>query len=160
MEVMLTKDVEGLGYAGEIKNVAGGYARNYLIPRGLAVPATKGIRKQAAALREAAERRRARQLSEAQALAEKLSQITLRFTAKAGENDRLYGSITSQDIAEAIERETGQAVDRRRIELEHPIRELGTHQVAIRLMSDVVPQVTVVVEREGEEEKAPAEEAE
>ncbi len=148
MEVLLLKDVEGLGHAGEIKKVAGGYARNFLIPRGLAVVADKGARKQAAHLREATERQQARQTSAAQALANKLSELTLRFTAKAGENDRLYGSITAADIVEAIEREIGQAVDRRHVELEHPIRELGTHQVAIRLMPNIIPRVTVVIERE------------
>ncbi len=157
MEVLLVKDVEGLGEAGEIKEVAGGYARNYLIPRGLAVPADKAARKRAAALREAAARRRARQESEAQTLAERLSALTLQFKAKVGEKDRLYGSITSGDIAEAIEREIGQAVDRRRILLEHPIRELGTHKVAIRLMPNIVPEITVVVEREGEEAEDSAE---
>ncbi len=160
MKVMLTQDIEGLGQAGEIKEVAGGYARHYLIPRGLALPATKGVRKQAAAIREAAERRRAREMNEAQALAEKLNALTLRFTARAGESDRLYGSITSSDIAEAIEREVGQAVDRRHIELERPIRQLGTHQVSIRLMSNVIAQVTVVVEREGGEEAEQSEEQE
>ncbi|HEY63260.1 MAG TPA: 50S ribosomal protein L9 [Caldilineae bacterium] len=161
MKVMLIQDVEGLGLAGEIKEVAGGYAQHYLIPRGLAIAATKGVMKQAKAIREAAERRRARELNEAQALAEKLNQLTLRFTARAGESDRLYGSITSADIAEAIEREVGQAVDRRHIQLERPIRQLGTHQVSIRLMPNVTAEITVVVEREGgEEEKASSEEAE
>ncbi len=148
MEVLLLKDVEGLGQAGQIKKVAGGYARNFLIPRGLAVPADAGARKQAESLREASERRQQRQLSEAQALAARLDGLTLRFKARAGENDRLYGSITNADIAEAIEREIGQAVDRRHIELERPIRELGTHKVPIRLMAKIEPVVTVVVERE------------
>ena len=152
MEVLLIQDVEGLGQAGEIKEVAGGYARNYLIPKGYAVPADKSARKRAAALREAAEKRRARQVAEAQTLADRLNALTLRFQAKVGEKGRLYGSITSGDIAEAIEREIGQEVDRRRIQLEHPIRELGTHKVAIRLMPELIPEVTVIVEPEGDEE--------
>ncbi|MCS7221939.1 MAG: 50S ribosomal protein L9 [Anaerolineae bacterium] len=148
MEILLLKDVEGLGHAGEIKKVAGGYARNFLIPRGLAVPADAGARKQAEAMREASQRRQQRQLSEAQALAAKLNGLTLRFKVKVGEKDRLYGSITNVDIAEAIEREIGQKVDRRHIELERPIRELGIHKVPVRLMAKIEPVVTVVVERE------------
>lgn len=148
MEILLLKDVEGLGHAGEIKKVAGGYARNFLIPRGLAVPADAGARKRAEAIREASQRRQQRQLSEAQTLAAKLNGLTLRFKVKAGEKDRLYGSITNADIAEAIEREIGQTVDRRHIELERPIRELGVHKVPVRLMAKIEPIVTVVVERE------------
>lgn len=150
MEILLIKDVEGLGHAGQIKKVASGYARNFLIPRGLAVAATAGARKQAEQMLEAAKRRQEHQLTEAKALAEKLSAITLRFTAKAGENDRLYGSITAADIAEAIARELGREVDRRHIELERPLRELGEHYVPIRLHANVEPSVRVVIEREGE----------
>ena len=148
MEILLLKDVKGLGRAGEIKKVAGGYARNFLIPRGFAVPADAGARKRAESLREISQRRQQRQLSEAQTLAAKLSGLVLRFKVKAGEKDRLYGSITNVDIAEAIAREIGQTVDRRHIELTRPIRELGTHQVPIRLLAGIEPVVTVVVERE------------
>ena len=154
MEVLLIKSVEGLGTPGQIKKVAGGYGRNFLIPRGLARAATESARKQAATLHEAEQRRQARQVSEAQALANRINAITLRFTAKAGEGDRLYGSITSADIAEAVERELDQAIDRRHIELERPLRELGTHKVAIRLQTNIEANVTVIVEREGEEPAA------
>ncbi|GAB4557449.1 MAG: 50S ribosomal protein L9 [Anaerolineae bacterium] len=155
MDVLLLKDVEGLGHAGEIKKVAGGYARHFLIPRGLAVIADESARKKAAQIREAAERRRQRQTLEAKALAEKLQALTLTFRVRAGANDRLYGSITAQDIAEAIASQIGQEIDRRLVQLEHPIRELGTHRVPIRLMADIIPKVTVEVVREGETETEP-----
>lgn len=148
MQVLLKKDVPGLGHAGEVKRVADGYALNYLIPRGLATAATEGALKQAQQLKEATERQRQRQQSEAERLAQKLSGLTLTFKAKAGDGDKLYGSVTSADIAEAIAKATGEVVDKRRIELAHAIKELGTHQVLLRLAPETVATVTVVVERE------------
>ncbi len=148
MDVLLTKDVPNLGQAGQIKKVARGYARNFLIPKGLAVPATKGAVKQTKLQQQAEARRQQRLENQAEALAQIISRTTLTFQAKAGESDRLYGSITNADLAEALERETGQTIDKRKIELSDPIRELGTHLVAIRLLGDVAPEVTVIVERE------------
>lgn len=148
MNVLLKKDVEGLGHAGDIKKVADGYARNYLIPRGLAVPADKGVSKQVEQLKAAAERRHQREQQAATALAEQLSSLTLTFKARAADSDRLFGSITAADIALALEQATGREVDKRLVQLEHPIRQLGTHKVPVRLMAGVVPEVTVVVERE------------
>lgn len=152
MDVILTQDVPGLGMAGEIKTVADGYGRNYLIPKGLAILATKSARKQIADIQRLAEKRRARQRGSLQILAERLSGLTLTFTVKAGEGDRLYGSITSSDIAEAIQEAIGEEVDRRRIMLHRPIKTLGDHPVPIRLMADLVPEVIVAVKKEQEEE--------
>jgi len=148
MRVLLIETVDNLGSAGQVKKVADGYARNFLIPRGLAVPATAGALKQAELRRQAESRRQKQEEVKAESLGRTLSQVTLTFQVKAGEKDKLYGSITSADIAEAFERETGQAIDKRKIELEEPIRELGSYDVAIRLLSDLAPRVTVIVERE------------
>jgi large subunit ribosomal protein L9 len=148
MEVLLLKDLSQLGRAGEVKRVAEGYARNYLIPRGLAVMATPGAIKQAEKQREAAARRQVKELSQAQALAQALDGLTVTFQARAGESDRLYGSITSANIAEALEEQVGQEVDRRKIDLEEPLKQLGTHAVTIRLAPQAEAKVAVVVERE------------
>jgi large subunit ribosomal protein L9 len=149
MDVLLKKDVDGVGLAGDIRSVADGYARNYLIPKGLAIPANKGAAKQAQQIKDAADRRRDRERRAAMSMAEKLEALTLNFKARAAETDRLFGSITASDITLAIEQATGEAIEKRQVSLDHPIRQLGTHQVPVRLMADVVPQVTVVVEREG-----------
>lgn len=148
MKVLLTETVDNLGRAGEVKKVADGYARNLLIPKGLAVPATEGALRHAELRRQAEGRRQKREEMKAESLARALSQVTLTFQAKAGETDKLYGSITSADIAGALERETGQAIDKRKIELEEPIRELGSYYVPVKLLSDLAPLVTVIVERE------------
>ena len=158
MEVILLKDVPRLGRAGELRNVAPGYARNYLVPEGLATLVTKGALKQLE-LQSQAEARRMRQLEvEARELAAQLEGVTLTLTAKTGEEDRLYGSITSGDIADALESEIGKSVDRRKIELEEPIRELGTYSVPFKLLSDLAP--TIVVEVIKKEEEAGEKEAE
>jgi large subunit ribosomal protein L9 len=148
MKVLLIETVDNLGSAGEVKKVADGYARNFLIPKGLAVPATAGALKQAELRRQAESRHQKQETVKAESLARTLSQVTLTFQVKAGEKDKLYGSITSADIAEAFERETGQAIDKRKVELEEPIRELGSYDVPIKLLLDFAPRVTVIVERE------------
>ena len=148
MEVLLLEDIDGLGLAGEIKKVADGYARNYLIPRGMASLATPGAIRQAELQRQSAAQRMAKELSEAQALAQVLDGVTVTFQARAGESDRLYGSITNVNIAEALEEKVGQEVDRRKIDLEEPLKELGTHAVTIRLAAEAEAKVTVVIERE------------
>ena len=160
MEILLKQDVENLGSAGDIVNVKPGYARNYLIPRGLAMPATPGLRKQANQIKQAAERRRLRELKTAQDLADRISQVTLRFKAKAGESGRLYGSITSTAIAEALADDLGTEVDRRRIRMDHPLRELGEHPITIHLTQGVDATFQVVVEPEGELEKGQLSETE
>jgi large subunit ribosomal protein L9 len=145
MEVILVQDVDRLGQVGDVCKVAPGYARNYLIPNGLAVLATKGQLKELEQ-RQRAEARREKQLEgEARELADKLDGVTLTISAKTGEKDRLYGSVTSGDIAQALEEETGMAIDRRKIELEEPIRQLGIYTVPIRLLSEVVPTIRVDV---------------
>ena len=148
MEVLLLRDVEQLGQIGEIKRVADGYARNFLIPRGLATIATPGAVKQAELLRQRDARRQEKELNEAQALAQELDGRSVTFQARAGESDRLYGSITNANIAEALEEQVGQDVDRRKIEMEEPLKELGTHAVTIRLAPGAEAKVTVVIERE------------
>lgn len=151
MKILLIQDVENLGKAGDTKKVPDGYARNFLIPKGLAVLATEGATKRAQVQRNVKAKIQRKAEEEAASMAEILWQLTLTFKAKAGEKDKLYGSITSSDIAEALERQIGQAFDKRKIQLKGAIRELGTHKVPIRLIPDVVPEVTVVVEREEEE---------
>jgi large subunit ribosomal protein L9 len=150
MKILLTQDVDNLGKAGEIKVVPDGYARNFLIPRGMAVLATEGAAKQARSQGQARAKRRRQAEEKAASLAEILWQVVLTFKAKAGEKDRLYGSITSSDIIEALERETGRAFDKRKIQLKGAIHELGTHHVPIKLMTGVTPEITVVVKREEE----------
>jgi large subunit ribosomal protein L9 len=150
MKILLIQDVENLGKAGETKRVPDGYARNFLIPKGMAVLATEGAMKQTKLQRRAEDKRQRQAEEEAASLAEILWQLTLTFKAKAGEKDRLYGSITSADIVESLERETGRAFDKRKVQLKGAIRELGVHRVPIKLMTDVMPEITVVVEREEE----------
>jgi large subunit ribosomal protein L9 len=148
MEVLLLKDMEPLGLAGEVKRVSNGYARNYLFPKGLAVEATPGAIRQAEHRQKAAARRQAKEISEAQALAQILDGMTVTFQARAGETDRLYGSITSSNIAEVLGERIDREVDRRKIDLEEPLKELGTHAVTIRLAPGAEAKVTVVIERE------------
>ena len=151
MKVLLLKDVPELGEAGEVFAVAGGYARNYLMPRGMAVLATKGALKQADEIKQAGIRRRAQERSNAEAQATMISGKRLLFAANAGENDRLYGSVTAADIAERLAESVGFDVDRRRIQIEHGLRDLGIHDVTIRLMPDISATFQVAVVRDGED---------
>ena len=148
MEVLLLKDVDKLGKAGEVKQVADGYARNYLIAKGLAIVPSEGARKQQEAIQRDRVRKERRFEEEAGRLGDAIAGLSLTFTAKTGEGGKLYGSITNADIAERIEAQIGQEIDKRRVELEEPLRELGTFPVKVRLASDVVPEVTVVIEQE------------
>ncbi|MCC6168196.1 MAG: 50S ribosomal protein L9 [Caldilineaceae bacterium] len=150
MKILLTQDVSNLGLAGEIHAVAGGYARNYLMPRGLAVLATRGALKQAEEIKQAGMRRRARERANAEAQAEIIRGQRLLFGARAGESGRLYGSVTAHDIAERLEAAVEFEIDRRRIHLEHPIRDLGIYTMELRLMQDVVATFVVAVVHEGE----------
>jgi len=151
VKVILKQDVQKLGVAGDVKDVARGYARNYLIPRGIATAATSGAVKEFERRRGAQARREARDSARAEALAERIAGLVLTFEAKAGEKGRLYGSITSVEIAEALGREVGEQFDRRKNITIEPIRELGEHVVPIRLTADIVPEITVVVKPEGDE---------
>ncbi|HEX9796927.1 MAG TPA: 50S ribosomal protein L9 [Anaerolineales bacterium] len=149
MKVLLLKDVYKLGRAGEVKKVADGYGRNYLLPQGLAVMATKGAMGQADRIRQTAETERKRLNEELGSVAETIGQLTVAFPMKAGETGKLYGSVTTAMIAEAIEAELGTSIDKRTIESE-PIRALGVHQAGVRLTIDLIPEVTILVHREGE----------
>jgi large subunit ribosomal protein L9 len=149
MRVMLLKDVYKLGRAGDVKKVADGYGRNYLMPQGLAVLATPGALTQAERIRTSAAEERTRLNQELSSVAERISNLSLHFPAKAGETGKLYGSITSAMIAEAIEKQTGAEIDRRQVDTQ-PIKTLGAHSVHVRLTVDLVPEITVLVYREGE----------
>jgi large subunit ribosomal protein L9 len=151
VKVILTQDVPNLGHAGDVKNVADGYARNYLFRQGLAVKAAPGKLKEFEHLRVAAAHREEKMAARAEALAEQLSGVTLTFEAKAGETGHLYGSITPSAIAEVLEREIGETFDRRKQILSEPLREVGEHVVSVRLSQDVVAEVKVVVKAEESE---------
>jgi large subunit ribosomal protein L9 len=149
MKVLLLKDVYKLGRAGDIKKVADGYGRNFLLPQGLAVLATAGALKQIEKIRSQAEVRRTEQNSELKDLATQISGVTLIFSAKAGETGKLYGSITTQDVATALQEKVRFEVKKQQIDMQ-PIRNLGEFTAHIRLTMDLVPDVKIIVHREGE----------
>ena len=149
-KVLLVQDVLDLGEAGDVRVVAGGYARNYLMPRGLAILATRGALKQAEEIRQAGMRRRARERAHAESQAALVRGQRLLFGARAGENERLYGSVTAHEIADQLSEAVGFEVDRRRIQLEHPLRDLGIYTLELRFMADVSAAFQVAVVREGE----------
>ena len=156
MKVVLRQDVENLGEKGSVKNVADGYARNYLIPRGMAVVATPGELKVVATNEAVKQRKIARQEQELQGLADRISGQRLEFEARAGRNGRLFGSITNGDIAEKLSKAVGSETDRRKIVIEEPIRTTGDHPVTVNLIGKLRPQVTVVVHGIVEDEEADA----
>ena len=147
IEVILREDVKTLGRAGEMVRVKPGYARNYLLPQGLAFEATEGNKKRIAAESRARASRNEAEQGEAQRIADTLGSVKLNLTGKAGEEGKLFGSITSQDIADALARE-GHTVDKRRIELEHPIKTVGEHAVTVRLHPEVHAELRVSVAAE------------
>lgn len=149
MKVMLVKDVYKLGRAGDIKKVADGYGRNFLIPQGLAMLATASALKQVEKIKSQAEVRRTEQNSELKGLADQINGLTLVFDAKAGETGKLYGSITTQDVATAIEQKVRFEVKKQQIDMQ-PIRNLGEYTAHVRLTMDLVPEVKIIVHREGE----------
>jgi large subunit ribosomal protein L9 len=149
MKVLLIKDVYKLGRAGEIKKVAAGYGRNYLIPKGFAIPATPGSMQQAERIKVKATELRAALNEELSDIAEVLSGKTLTYAVKAGETGHLYGSVSNEDIIAEIEAKYDIELERRQVETE-PIRQLGTYTVPIHLTMDLVPEITVIVHREGE----------
>jgi large subunit ribosomal protein L9 len=144
IEVILREDIKSLGRAGEMVRVKPGYARNYLLPQGLAYEATEGNRKRIAAETRVRAARNQAERTEAEQLAGTLGGLELRLTGKAGEEGKLFGSITSQDIADALARQ-GYAIERRRIELEHPIKSTGSHTVSVRLHPEVHAELRVSV---------------
>ncbi len=149
MKVLLLKDVYKLGRAGDVKKVADGYGRNFLLPQKLAVLATPGALKQVEKIRSQAEIRRTEQNSELKGIADQISGITVIFPAKAGETGKLYGSITTQDVANAIQEKTRFEVKKQQIDMQ-PIRNLGEFTAYVRLTMDLVPEVKIIVHREGE----------
>jgi large subunit ribosomal protein L9 len=149
MKVLLTKDVYNLGRAGDVKRVADGYGRNFLLPRGMAVLATPGAMKQVETIKTQATTRRAALNQEMGSTAEVVGKLTLYFASKAGETGKLYGSITTDMIAESITTQTGVKIDRRQIDIQ-PIRILGETKARIRLTVDLMPEIKIVVHREGE----------
>jgi large subunit ribosomal protein L9 len=149
MKVLLLKDVYNLGRAGEIKKVANGYGRNYLIPQGLAVLATPGALSQAERIKAEADKRRAVLNEEMSGVAEQVTDLQLLFAARAGETGKLYGSITTQMIADELTEKLGVEITKRQIDSQ-PLRLLGMHNIKVRLTIDITPEFSVVVYREGE----------
>jgi large subunit ribosomal protein L9 len=151
MKVLLIKDVYKLGRAGDVKRVADGYGRNFLIPQGMAVLATPGAMKTAERIRSKASERRTILNDEMSIVAEALKKIQLSFGARAGETGKLYGSITSQEVADALQKKSGYEIKRQQLDMQ-PLRTLGEHSVRIRLTMDLIPEIKVTVYREGEAE--------
>lgn len=149
MEVILREDVEKLGSRGELVKVASGYARNFLLPKRLAVAATDANKKIVEQERQAHLRREAKVAAEAGELGQILTGVTLTITQKAGENDQLFGSVTTKDIADALEKQ-GYTIERRKIALEEPIKSLGEFKVPVRLHREVTAEITVNVVKEEE----------
>jgi large subunit ribosomal protein L9 len=146
MKVILQKPVDKLGVPGDIVDVADGYARNYLMPRGLAVKATKGGVKHIDSLQRAHKVRVNQAKAEAEQVASRLTSTPIGVRAHAGEEGKLFGSVTASDVAEAIEKQTGVRIDRHDVHLDEPIRSVGTHEVRVHLFAEVDPILTVEVE--------------
>ena len=148
MKVILTKDVTKLGKSGEVKNVADGYATNFLIPQKLAVPAAGGAYRAWQHDIASREEKRQREREEAEIASTRISSTTLTMGVKVGEGGKLYGSITSKDIADALARR-GIEIDRHKIELDEPLKSLGTYKVAVKVYQGMTSEVTIVVEPKG-----------
>jgi large subunit ribosomal protein L9 len=147
MEVILREDIEKLGNRGQVVKVAAGYARNFLLPKRLAVAATASNKKIVEQERQAHLRKDAKVVSDARDLAKLMANVTITISQKAGENDVLFGSVTAKDIAEALEKQ-GYNIDRRNIQLPEPIKQLGEHKVPVRLHREVTIEIPVTVTRE------------
>lgn len=145
MKVVLREDVESLGHKGDIVEVANGYARNYLVPRGLAIKASKGVIAQAEAMRRNRAARDARERAAAEELASRLVAQRITIPARAGEGGKLFGSVTSSDVAEALAAVAETEIDRRAVQLDEPLKELGEVEVPVRLHREVTATVTVEV---------------
>jgi large subunit ribosomal protein L9 len=159
MKILLLEDVYKLGRAGDVKKVAPGYARNYLMPQGLAVLATPGAVKQAGRIQKQGEIKRAKVNQELGGVAEQLDGKRFTFAAKASETRRLYGSINTQMIAEAVSEDIGVTVEAKQIESQ-PLRMIGKHDVKVRLTVDLIPEIEIIVHREGESPESALEEEE
>ncbi len=146
MRVILKAEVRGLGRAGEIKDVADGYARNYLLPKGLAIEATGGELKLLAQERQSEKTKKDRAHRDAEELAARLGEVTLVFKLKAGEQGKTFGSVTAKEVADALKKEAKAEIDKTKIVLHEPLRSLGVHTVEVRLLSDVRANVTIAIE--------------
>jgi len=145
MKLILTQEVSGLGAPGDVVEVAGGYGRNYLVPRGLAMRWTRGGEKQIELIRRARSARDIRNLDDAQEVAGQLQKLPVRLQVRAGSSGRLFGSVTPGDIAAAVKAAGGPELDKRRIEVGNPIKTVGSHKVAVRLHPEVSATVTIEV---------------
>jgi large subunit ribosomal protein L9 len=145
VKLILTQEVTGLGGPGDLVEVKDGYGRNYLVPQGLAMLATKGAEKQISAIRRAREVREVRDLGQAKEIAGQLGGLDVKLTSRAGQGGRLFGSVTAADVVDAVTAAGGPKLDRRRVELLSPIKSLGNHTVSVRLHPEVAAQLTVQV---------------
>ena len=145
MRVMLIKDVANVGNAGDVKEVADGYGRNFLIPRGLARVAGKGVEAEAKRLRDAVDRREAKERDEAQELADLIDNKTVVVRLKVGGEDRVFGAITNDDVATALRLQHQVEIDRRKIEMKDPLKQLGEHRVPLKLHRDVEAHVNLII---------------
>ncbi len=148
MKVILTESIESLGQAGEVKDVANGYARNYLLPRGLAAPATAGALKQLERQRAMIERKAATRADEARSMAERINATEVVVYAKSGEQSRLYGSVTTSDVADALKAQHGIEIDRRNISIDEAIHRLGNYHATVKLNAGQSGKLTLVVDSE------------
>jgi large subunit ribosomal protein L9 len=146
VRVILKAEIRGLGHAGDIKDVADGYARNFLLPKGLAIEATGGELRHLAQERQAEKTKRDRAHQDAEELAKRLAAVTLVFKLKAGEQGKAFGSVTAKEVADALTKEARSGIDKTQIVLHEPLRTLGVHKVEVRLLSDVRAEVTVAIE--------------
>lgn len=151
MEVILKEDVAKLGSRGDVVKVAEGYGRNFLLPRKLAIEANEGNKKVIEQMRSAALRRSAKEKAQAEELSKQFDGVTVSFQRRAGEHDQLFGSVTSSDLAEALEKK-GFNVDRRKIQLHEPLKTIGDFTVPVKLHKDVTAHLKVVIEKEATEE--------
>ncbi|HEY3238903.1 MAG TPA: 50S ribosomal protein L9 [Acidimicrobiia bacterium] len=145
MKIVLRSDVANLGRKGDLVEVADGYARNYLVPKGLAITASKGSARQSEAMRRSRQVRDTKEREGAEAMARLLETRRIEITARAGEGGRLFGSVTTTDVAEALEAQAGVHLDRRKLHLDEPIKTLGVHEVPVRLHPEVPVVITVEV---------------
>ena len=153
MKVVLLEDIPGRGRAGQMKEVSKGYAKNFLLPRGLALIATPSIVKQVESRLEKEKLEESIDRERLVELAQQIEGKEIRFKARMGAGERLFGSITAADVAEELSRAIGSVVDKKKIDLEKPFRQAGSHEIAVKLASDIKPKITVVIEEEEEKEK-------
>ena len=149
MKIVLRADVDNLGKKGDVLDVADGFARNYLVPKGVAIVASKGAVEQAASMRRSRDVRDARDRESAEVVARELVPKVIRIPAKAGGEGRLFGSVTAADVVEAVQAQAGVELDRRRLQLPEPIKSLGTHEVPVKLHAEVEFRITVEVVVQG-----------